>query len=436
MQTKFDAAQLADPTTAAAAGAIRSCVHCGFCTATCPTYVLLGDELDSPRGRIYLIKEMLEASALPSAHVVKHLDRCLSCLACETHCPSGVSYRRIIDKGRAYVEQHYRQPLRARILRALLAKILPYRGRFRMVLALSAWVRPLAGAFERTSTLRPLATLLRLSQAAKLVRGTGSQPRMRQPRSGAQRPSANALRVGLARGCVEPVLDPAIQEASVRLLQRAGCDMIRASREGCCGALSHHLGRSDEALWLARANVDAWHRELEAGPLAAIVVTASGCGPVIRDYGHLLRDDPRYAAKAARVAALACDLSELLDRIGLPPLTRLPPTIVGYHPACSLQHGQRVGSAPARLLAHAGFEVRLPQDAHLCCGSAGVYNILQPDIAAQLGARKAEALGALGADVIATGNIGCMVQIGAACGVPVVHLAQLLDWATGGPRPY
>ena len=437
MQTKFDAAQLAEPTTAAAAGAIRSCVHCGFCTATCPTYVLLGNELDSPRGRIYLIKEMLENSALPSPHVVKHLDRCLSCLSCETHCPSGVSYRRIIDKGRAYVEEHYRRPLGDRMLRAFLALILPHPRRFRFALALSALARPLASWLERIPALRAPATLLRLSQAAKSMRGAS---RTEHP-SGTERPSssspprAGAPRVGLALGCVEPVLDPEIQAATVRVLRRAGCEIVRARGEGCCGALSHHMGREQEALRLARANVDAWHRELESGALTAIVITASGCGPVIRDYGHLLRNDSKYAAKAAQVSALACDLSELADRIALPPITPLPPILVGYHPACSLQHGQRVSTAPTRLLASAGFTVRLPADAHLCCGSAGVYNILQPEIAVQLGQRKAQALSALGVDVIATGNIGCMVQIAAASAVPVVHLAQLLDWATGGPKP-
>jgi glycolate oxidase iron-sulfur subunit len=443
MQTKFDAAQLADPTTAAAAAAIRSCVHCGFCTATCPTYVLLGDELDSPRGRIYLIKQMLETSARPSAQVVKHLDRCLSCLACETFCPSGVSYRRIIDKGRAYVEEHYRRPFKDRALRRLLAHILPYRRRFRVALSAAALAQPLAGWFERTASLRPLAVLLRLSRTARAARRPAASLRERDrgqalapPLPSPPRPAAaGALRVGLMRGCVEPVLDPAIQEASERLLRRAGCEIVRAGREGCCGALPHHLGREAAALELARATVDAWHRELEAGPLAAIVVTASGCGPVIRDYGYLLRDDPRYAAKAARVSELACDISELLERIGLPPVTQLPPTVVGYHAACSLQHGLRVADAPARLLRGAGFEVRTPQNAHLCCGSAGVYNVLQPDIAAELGARKAASLDALEPDVIAAGNIGCMLQIGQASGVPAVHVAELLDWATGGPKP-
>jgi len=442
MQTKFDAAQLADPTTAAAAAAIRSCVHCGFCTATCPTYVLLGDELDSPRGRIYLIKEMLETSARPSAQVVKHLDRCLSCLACETFCPSGVSYRRIIDKGRAYVEEHYRRPLKDRALRWLLAHILPYRRRFRVALSAAALAQPLAGWFERTASLRPIAALLQLSRTARAARRSAAQPRGGDRGQALvplppppPRPAAGALRVGLVRGCVEPVLDPAIQEASERLLRRAGCEIVRARREGCCGALSHHLGREEAALELARATVDAWHRELEAGPLAAIVVTASGCGPVIRDYGYLLRDDPRYAAKAARVSELACDITELLERIGLPPVTRVPPTVVGYHAACSLQHGQRVVDAPVRLLRSAGFDVRSPQNAHLCCGSAGVYNVLQPEIAAELGARKAASLDALEPDVIAAGNIGCMLQIGQASRVPAVHVSELLDWATGGPMP-
>ena len=443
MQTKFDAAQLADPTTAAAAGAIRKCVHCGFCTATCPTYALLGDELDSPRGRIYLIKEMLENSALPSEGVVRHIDRCLSCLSCETHCPSGVSYRRIIDKGRAYIERHYRRPLPDRALRALLARVLPYPGRFRAAIRLAAIALPLAGWFERRPLTRPLASLLRLRRAATAIKHKGPVDATRDAaakhgspaRAQSHPAAAPGLRIGVAQGCVEPVLDPDIQAAAVRLLERAGCEVVRAEREGCCGGLSHHMGREAEARVLARANVDAWHRVLEERPLDAIVITASGCGPVVRDFGHLLREDEYYAAKAARVAALACDLSEVLERIGLPPPVRVPQTIVGYHPACSLQHGQRVGSAPVQLLREAGFEVRVPKDAHLCCGSAGVYNILEPAIAAQLGARKAEALDALAADVIATGNLGCMVQIGAASGLPVVHLAELLDWATGGPKP-
>jgi glycolate oxidase iron-sulfur subunit len=422
VQTKFAPEQLQDLATAAAAAAIRGCVHCGMCTSTCPTYVLLGNELDSPRGRIYLVKEMLENSAQPSAQVVKHLDRCLSCLACETACPSGVSYRRIIDKGRAYVEQHYRRPLGDRLLRAALSSILPYPRRLRLALRLGALARPLAGLFERVPGLRPLGTLLRLSRAA---------PRARPQNP--ERAAVRAIRVGLAGGCVEPVIDPEIQAATERLLRRAGCTIVRAA-EGCCGALPHHLGREDAALRMARANVDAWQREIEAGALEAIVVTASGCGSVIRDYGYLLREDPHYAAKAARISALACDITELLDRIGLPTVETRK-LRVAYHAPCSSQHGQRLQGIPARVLGAAGFEVRLPAEAHLCCGSAGVYNILQPQIAAQLGARKSANLQLLDPDVIATGNVGCMVQIARSSAAPVVHVAQLLDWATGGPEP-
>jgi len=469
MQTKFSTTQLAHPATAAAAGAVRACVHCGFCTATCPTYVLLGNELDSPRGRIYLVKEMLEKAALPSPQVVKHLDRCLSCLACETACPSGVSYRRIIDRGRAYVEEHYRRPVRDRLLRTMLAAILPFRGRLRVALWLAALERPLAGLFERLPSLRPLGTMLRLSDAVRAHGGRADSTRQVPPVDQAQelippserhqgesheareasrvqegsslqrgsRPQSllKSYRVGLVRGCVEPVLDPEIQAAAVRLLERAGCEVVRVERDGCCGALPHHLGRDAQALTMARASIDAWHREVDRGPLEAIVVTASGCGTVIRDYGYLLRDDPQYAAKAARISALACDITELLDRIGLPPAKRAKKLNVAYHAPCSLQHGQQLRELPARLLAAAGFAVRLPADAHLCCGSAGVYNILQPDIAGQLGARKAASLAVLEADVIATGNIGCMVQIGSASTVPVVHVAQLLDWASGGAAP-
>jgi glycolate oxidase iron-sulfur subunit len=453
MRTLFTTAQLTEPATAAAAAAIRNCVHCGFCTATCPTYVLLGDELDSPRGRIYLVKEMLEKDAAPSPQVVKHVDRCLSCLACETHCPSGVSYRRIIDKGRTYIESHYRRPWRERLLRAVLAAVLPYRGRFRVALYIASLARPLSSMFRAIPALRPMATMLRLAREAKPLRRVedplrraddsprdADDPLRRAGNPARHTPSAlrrQAPRIGLARGCIEPVLDPGIQAAAERLLLRAGCEVVRAEHDACCGALSYHMGREQQALGMARASVDAWHREIETtGSLDAIVVTASGCGTLIRDYGHLLKDDPRYAIKAARVSALACDITELFERIGLPTLTQRANTVVAYHPACSLQHGQQVRNAPQRLLEAAGFSVRLPADAHLCCGSAGVYNILQPDIAAELGARKAASLGDLDADVIATGNIGCRVQIGLGSLLPVVHVAELLDWATGGPRPF
>lgn len=424
MQTRFAPERLADPAMASSEAIIRKCVHCGFCTATCPTYVLLGDELDSPRGRIYLMKEMLENEREPSAEVVKHIDRCLSCLSCVTTCPSGVNYMHLVDHARAYIAQRYRRPLADRLFRTLLAWTLPYPGRFRLALTLARLGRPLAPIFGKSQALKPLAAMLALApkRAARA-----------DPAKNATVPGAKG-RVALMGGCAEPVLRPEFRAAAVRLLNRVGYDVVFASGEGCCGALVHHMGREDEAMASARRNVDAWTREVERGELAAIIMTTSGCGTTVKDYGFLLRNDPDYAEKAARISALAKDVSEFLDGKTVPPSRALGLT-VAYHPACSLQHGQKVTEAPKRLLSEAGFTVRLPAEAHLCCGSAGTYNILQPDIAGQLGDRKTAALEKLSADVIATGNIGCAMQIAQRTAIPVVHIVELLDWATGGPVP-
>jgi len=424
MQTHFPPALLADPAMAASEAVIRKCVHCGFCTATCPTYVLLGDELDSPRGRIYLIKDMLENQRKPTAQVVKHIDRCLSCLSCMTTCPSGVNYMHLVDHARAYIEDHYQRPLIERMLRGVLAAVLPYPRRFRFALSLARMVRPVAPLAQRFAALRPLAAMLELAprRAAALPSATDSKA------------AKSTGRVALLQGCAEPVLRPEIRAAAVRVLNRAGYDVAFAKGEGCCGALVHHMGKEHASLEAARRNVDAWTRELEGGGLDAIVITASGCGTTIKDYGFMLRGDPDYAQKAARVSALARDISEVLAD------SEIPAGVgrglrVAYHAACSLQHGQKVTDAPRRLLAAAGYDVCSPAEAHLCCGSAGTYNILQPAIAGQLGDRKAANLQRTGADVIATGNIGCAMQIGQRAATPVVHTIELLDWATGGPPP-
>ena len=424
MQTSFSPAQLEDPAMRTSEGVIRKCVHCGFCTATCPTYALLGDELDSPRGRIYLMKAMLEEEQTPSAEVVKHIDRCLSCLSCMTTCPSGVNYMHLVDHARAYVEDHYRRPLPDRLIRRTLAFVLPHRGRFRAALALGRLARPLAPLVARIGPLKPLAAMLALSGSAAPT-GAGPAPRPPSPAKG---------RVIMLQGCAEPVLRPAYQQAAARLLGRAGYEVAPVPGEGCCGALVHHMGREEDALDAARRMIDHWRPLIGERGVAAILVTASGCGTVIKNYGFMLRDDPAYAADAARVSALAKDVTEFLAETGLPPGEGRG-LVVAYHPACSLQHGQKVTEAPKALLAAAGFIVRLPAEAHLCCGSAGTYNVLQPEIAARLGARKAAAIDALEADVIATGNIGCAVQIGQYSGRPVVHTVELLDWATGGPPP-
>lgn len=424
MKTEFTQAALADPAVASSEAVIRKCVHCGFCTATCPTYVLLGDELDSPRGRIYLIKDMLEKERAPTAEVVKHIDRCLSCLSCMTTCPSDVNYMHLVDHARAYIHERYRRPLRERLIRALLAWVLPHPRRFRAALSLARLARPGAPLLWRIKALRPFAAMLTLAP-------TRVPPQARI--ADAPVPGSKG-RVALLQGCAEPVLRPEYRQAAVRLLNRAGYDVLFAPGEVCCGALVHHMGREGEGRDNARRNVDAWQRLIDEGGLDAILVTASGCGSMIKDYGFMLRDDPLHAEKAARLSAMTKDISEFLNDVDLPAGDGRG-LAVAYHAACSLQHGQKVVDAPARLLARAGYNVRKPAEAHLCCGSAGTYNILQPEIAGQLGDRKVANIERLSADVIATGNIGCASQIGARTELPVVHVVELIDWATGGPAP-
>ncbi len=428
MQTNFTAEQLADPHVAEAEQILRKCVHCGFCTATCPTYVTLGNELDSPRGRIYLIKDMLENGRPADEQIVRHIDRCLSCLACMTTCPSGVDYMHLVDHARIHIEKTYRRPLMNRLTRGVLAMVLPYPARFRFALTLARIGRPFAGLLNRVPQLKPFGAMLELAPRALPAKATSSA---------AMAPTASELkrgRVAILAGCAQPVLDPGINEATVRLLRRLGVEVVVPEGEGCCGALVHHMGREEQALDFARRNVDAWMREIERGGLDAIVITASGCGTTIKDYGHMLRLDPAYAEKAARVSALAKDVTEYLSTLDLPRL-EAKGMVVAYHSACSLQHGQRVTMAPKTLLANAGFTVREPAEGHLCCGSAGTYNILQSEISEKLKARKVKNLAATKPQVIAAGNIGCMTQIGSGTELPVVHTVELLDWAYGGARP-
>lgn len=431
MQTSFSLAQLADPDMAASEKILRACVHCGFCTATCPTFVLLGDELDSPRGRIYLIKEMLENDRPADAETVLHVDRCLSCLSCMTTCPSGVHYMHLVDHARAHIEETHARALPDRLLRGVLASVLPNRGRFRLALAAALFGRPFAPVMARMGfTGRRLAAMLRLAP--------GKAPLPSRHRAGdeiAPAAGTRVARVALLSGCAQPVLRPSINDATIRLLTRLGVEIVLPKGEGCCGALTHHMGRDEDALAAARRNVDAWTAEIDGKGLDAIVITASGCGTTIKDYGHMLRTDPAYAEKAARVSALAKDVTELLARLDLPPAEAPEALTVAYHSACSMQHGQKIRMEPKVLLSRAGFTVRDVPEGHLCCGSAGTYNILQPDIATTLRDRKLANIARTGPDVIATGNIGCITQLGAAATVPVVHTVELLDWAYGGERP-
>ncbi|MDP6874927.1 MAG: glycolate oxidase subunit GlcF [Alphaproteobacteria bacterium] len=424
MRTDFQSEQLADPAVAEADGILRKCVHCGFCTATCPTYVMLGDELDSPRGRVYLIKNMLESGAPPDERTVRHIDRCLSCLSCMTTCPSGVDYMHLLDGARSRIEQQFRRPLAERWLRTLLATVLPRPGLFRLALRGARLAKPFAAlAPGRLKAMLAMAPD-RLPPASDLDR-----PQV-HPAQGPRK-----MRVAMLTGCAQQVLDPGINAATIRLLTRLGCDVVVAREAGCCGALTHHMGREAEAMAAVRANVAAWGKELEGEGLDAVVINASGCGTTVKDYGHMLADDPDWAEPAKRIAALALDISELLQRLELPAAKSPQSLKVAYHAACSLQHGQKITEAPKQLLEQAGFQVMAVPEGHLCCGSAGTYNLLQPELAGRLLERKAGNINSLQPDLVAAGNIGCMVQLGNGLDIPVVHMVELLDWATGGPKP-
>ncbi|MEP7242367.1 MAG: heterodisulfide reductase-related iron-sulfur binding cluster [Gammaproteobacteria bacterium] len=518
MQTHFSPAQLANPQVAESERILRACVHCGFCTATCPTYLLTGDELDSPRGRIYLAKDMLEKDRPADATTVKHLDRCLTCLACMTTCPSGVNYMHLVDHARQHIERTYQRPLADRLMRSMLAFVLPHTGRFRAAL----WAASLARPF-RTLLPKRLQALLdaaggarggpptTLTSAGRTESAVHNSTTARVQRAAAAAAAAAApaaasaenkltaagtahfastnstvsiKRVALLPGCVQPALRPEINEAAIRLLNRHGVEVVVAKGTGCCGALVHHLGREHAANEQAKADIDAWTREIEGGGLDAIIVTASGCGTMLKDYGFIFRNDTEYAAKAKRISSISRDVTEVLAQVlGESPAKQAlsveelkaesqfeaPATEsrsvfaaasrgpvgpngfgalgaaatstaalgirVAYHSACSLQHGQKLHAVGPDLLRKAGFTVLDVPEAHICCGSAGTYSMLQPEMSGQLRDRKARNIESLQPTVIATGNIGCMTQISQATAIPIIHTVELLDWATGGPRP-
>ena len=431
MQTRFSAEALADPHTRELEGILRSCVHCGLCTATCPTYVTLGDERDSPRGRIYLIKDLLESGREMTAEDVAPIDHCLSCLSCMTTCPSGVDYRRLVDAARTRIAKTYRRPAADAALRAVLVRLLPSPRGFRAALRLARLGQVFRPLIRRLPGIGPrLDAMLALAPKTFPIASIGNAPAVFAP----ERTAGARRRMALLAGCAQSVLAPEINAAAVRLLNRAGIEVVVPKGEGCCGSLAHHMGAEERALDQARADVDAWSREMEADGLEAIVVTASGCCATIRDYGHMLRDDPVYAERARAVAALAMDISEVAQGLDLEFAPKRP-LVVAYHAACSLQHGLKITDAPKALLRRAGFDVRSIPEAHLCCGSAGTYNILQPRIAGALRDRKVANIARLRPDVIAAGNIGCITQIASASPTPVVHTVELLDWSSGGPAP-
>ena len=421
MQTNFTPQQLENPGLSRANEILRACVHCGFCTATCPTYQVLGDELDSPRGRIYLIKDMLEQGRAADEQTVTHIDRCLSCLACMSTCPSGVHYMHLVDLAREHIENTYKRPISDRMLRWVLARVLPYPNRFRVAI-LGAWIG------------RPFRRLLPRKLRAMIDFAPRSLPPVSR-NDDAQvflAIGARRKRVALMTGCAQRALNTDINDATIRILRRLGCEVVVAKGAGCCGALTHHMGKTGESHATAAKNIRAWKTEIDGAGLDAIVINTSGCGTTVKDYGHMFHNQP-LAAEASEVAALAKDISEVLMDLDLPKGTQ--GLRVAYHAACSLQHGQQIKTHPKTLLKQAGFTVVEPVDSHLCCGSAGTYNLLQPEISVQLKTRKVDTLMATSPQVIAAGNIGCMMQIGSGAGVPVVHTVELLDWATGGPKP-
>ena len=418
MQTHFTPEQLADPQIADSNAVLRKCVHCGFCTATCPTYVLLGDELDSPRGRIYLIKEMLEKGEPAKAETVKHVDRCLSCLSCMTTCPSGVNYMHLVDHARVHIENTYQRPLFERLMRNVLGFVMPRPKLFRLALIGAKIAKP----FHKVLPSKRLVALFNLVpqklQPPMQLGAAGTYPAL-GPKRG---------RVALLMGCVQSVLDPGINAATIRLLTRLGFEVVVTS-ESCCGSLTHHMGKEADAQARAKRSIDQWTDE----NVEAVIITASGCGTTIKDYGHMLRLDPHYAEKAKSISAKAKDITEFLADLSLPP--QHMDMRIAYHAACSIQHGQQIRTQPISLLRNAGFEVAEVPEGHLCCGSAGTYNIMQPEIADKLRDLKVKNIESTRPQAIATGNIGCITQISGGTDIPILHTVELLDWAYGGERP-
>jgi glycolate oxidase iron-sulfur subunit len=414
MRTQFSLAQLSDPLIADAEKSLRACMHCGICTATCPTYVLLGDERDGPRGRIVMMQRMLEHGGIPTRETVFHLDRCLSCLGCRTACPSSVDYARLIDTSRAHIEMHYRRPLRDRLLRTFIATVM-----------------------SRPNLLRPMLALARLGRAfagfvpgrigAMMRTGAAQKPR---PSSRPVLSTGPARTVGMMPGCVQAAVAPQIDEAAAHVLARRGLKAVPLAGAGCCGALAFHLGRTEEAKRWARKAIEAFERQGEE--MEAILVTSTGCEAHLKDLGHLFRGDPVWEPRAASFARKISDLSELVVPAPPAPGRNLR---VAYHAPCSAQFGLKLGDKPELLLKAAGFDVFSVPEGHLCCGSAGSYSILQPEIAAALKARKKANILSVRPDLIATANIGCLLQLSGPEMPPVIHLAELLDWIDGGDVP-
>ena len=428
MQTNFTQDQLDDPRLKEADRILRRCVHCGLCTAVCSTYVVNGDERDSPRGRIYLIKDMLEKGRPASREVQHHVDRCLSCLSCMTTCPGGVDYMHLVDLARTYIAETGTRSLKEKMMRELLARVVPYPDRFRLAVNSAPLARPFIPLMKRLG-FKEMAAMLELAPH-RLARPSKFSGPGTAVTSGERR-----ARVIMLAGCAQQVLRPEINDATIRVLARHGVDVIVVNGAGCCGALVHHMGREKEAHDQVRRNVDAWSKEMTKGPIDAIVINASGCGTTVKDYGYMLRADREYAERAARISEMTRDVTEFLSVYDLGPPKRWSSLKVAYHSACSMQHGQRITDEPKSLLRKAGYSVADIPEGHICCGSAGTYNIMQPEIATELRDRKVRNIRTVKPDLVAAGNIGCITQLATGMDIPVAHTIELLDWAYGGPVP-
>lgn len=422
MRTTFTLEQLKDPDIASANVELSACLQCGYCVDNCPTYNLLGDEYDSPRGRIYLINEMLEKGTAPDDKTVGYIDRCLSCLACMSTCPSSVNYMHLVDQARGFIEKNYQRRLLDRLQRWTLANILPYPDRFRLAIRGAQLAKPFASVLPKR-----IRSMVELAPSKLPSPSPNDQPQVFSAIGKRER------RVALLTGCAQKTLNTDINDATIRILRRHGCEVVVAQGVGCCGALTHHMGKTRDSYTAAAKNINAWMNEVNGQGLDAIVINTSGCGTVVKDYGYMFRNEA-LADQAATISALAKDISEILEDIQLE--HKITPDLrVAYHATCSLQFGQRVRFVPKKLLKAAGFMVVEPKNSHTCCGSAGTYSLLQSEISNQLKASKVEALESRAPEVIAAGNIGCMVQISSGTKVPVVHTVELLDWVTGGPVP-
>ncbi|MGI9424663.1 MAG: glycolate oxidase subunit GlcF [Hyphomicrobiaceae bacterium] len=428
MQTNFSPEQLKDQRIAEVDRILRRCVHCGLCTATCSTYVLFGDERDSPRGRIYLMKDMFERGRGTTPEVQHHVDRCLSCLSCMTTCPGGVDYMHLVDHARAYIHETGSRPWQERVVRMILAAVVPHPKRFGLALKAAPLGRPFLGLM-RSLGFKQLAAMVDLAPAEFQRSGKFEGPGTAETKLKRQ------ARVLMLAGCAQQVLRPEINDATIRLLARRGVDVEVSAGAGCCGALVHHMGLESRAIEFAKRNVDAWWKSMQREPVDAIIINASGCGTTVKDYAHMLRHLPEYAEKVDAIVAKTKDVAEFLTEHDLGPPMRWSSLKIAYHSACSMQHGQRIIDEPKVLLKNAGFTVVDVPEGHICCGSAGTYNIMQPEIASELRERKAENIRSVRPDVVAAGNIGCITHLAGGMEFPIVHTAELLDWAYGGPVP-